>query len=152
MHWMNISGLFAVLLDYHSGSCFSPTGYCWGSQCFLSVSALFEMLCPPLWACLPTRLRSWLPSSREAGLGCFACRFPACRQPCLPAISFCFLGCVRLINLVFCRPSLRWSQFYSSSLDYLYNGLYWNEIIFVLDAAYIGRKQRNPTPYIKLVL
>ncbi len=47
------------------------TVYGWGSQCFLNVSALTGMLCPPRWACL----RSCLPS----GLGC----------------------CVRLAGLVF---------------------------------------------------
>ena len=31
---------------------FSPKVYCWGSQCFLSVSALAGMLCPPRWSCL----------------------------------------------------------------------------------------------------
>ena len=47
------------------------TVYGWGSQCFLNVSALTGMLCPPRWTCL----RSCLPS----GLGC----------------------CVRLAGLVF---------------------------------------------------
>ena len=42
---------------------FHQTVYCWGSQCFLSVSALTGMLRPPRWACL----RSCLPS----GLGCY---------------------------------------------------------------------------------
>ncbi len=31
---------------------FPQTVYCGGSQFFLSVSALFVMLCPPRWACL----------------------------------------------------------------------------------------------------
>ena len=31
---------------------FPQTVYCWGSQCFLSVSALSGMLCPHRWACL----------------------------------------------------------------------------------------------------
>lgn len=32
---------------------FFPKQYTvWGSQCFLSVSALSGMLCPPFWACL----------------------------------------------------------------------------------------------------
>ena len=30
---------------------FLQTGYCWGSQCFLGVSALSGMLCPPPWWC-----------------------------------------------------------------------------------------------------
>ena len=54
---------------------FLQTVYCWGSQCFLSVSALTGMLCPLRWACLRACLRPCLPS----GLGC----------------------CVRLAGLVF---------------------------------------------------
>ena len=42
------------------------TVYCWGSQCFLSVSALTGMLCPLRWACL----RSCLPPCLPSGLGC----------------------------------------------------------------------------------
>ena len=54
---------------------FPQTVYCWGSQCFLSVSALTGMLCLPRWACLGSCLPPHLPS----GLGC----------------------CVRLAGLVF---------------------------------------------------
>ena len=54
---------------------FPQTVYCCGSQCFLSVSALTGMLCPPRWACL----RSCLPPCLPSGLGC----------------------CVRLAGLVF---------------------------------------------------
>ena len=53
----------------------SKTVYGWGSQCFLNVSALAGMLCPPRWACL----RSCLPACLPSGLGC----------------------CVRLAGLVF---------------------------------------------------
>ena len=54
---------------------FPQTVYCSGSQCFLSVSALTGMLCPPRWACR----RSCLPPCLPSGLGC----------------------CVRLAGLVF---------------------------------------------------
>ena len=48
---------------------FPQTIYCCGSQCFLSVSALTGMLCPPRWACL----RSCLPPCIPSGLGCCVC-------------------------------------------------------------------------------
>lgn len=38
---------------------FSPNSSLLGSQCFLGVSALSGMLCPPLWACLPSLSRNW---------------------------------------------------------------------------------------------
>ena len=68
--------------------------YCWGSQCFLSVSALFGMLC-----CLPTCLPCCLPP----GLGCCIpvsplwALSPACFPSCLPPGLGC---CVRLLWLV----------------------------------------------------
>ena len=64
------------------------TVYGWGSQCFLSVSALTGMLCPPRWACL----RSCLPPCLPSGLGC----------------------CVRLAGLVFLLSAVQRGQDHNS--------------------------------------
>ena len=45
---------------------FATSRHRWGSQFFLSVSALTGMVCPPRWACLWSCLPPCLPS----GLGC----------------------------------------------------------------------------------
>ena len=109
--------------------CSLPNGeqtvYCWGSLCFLSVSALAGMLCPPRWSCLYSCLRSCLPAYLSSGLGCclslvsglfsqlvshlvwdavFASLVLSfsCLWSCLPACLISGLGCgVRLAGLVF---------------------------------------------------
>ena len=84
---------------------FPQTVYCWGSQCFLSVSALTGMLCLPRWACLGSCLPPHLPS----GLGCcvrlaglvsglvsgLVCHLGSlgCLRSCLPACLPSGLGC-----------------------------------------------------------
>ena len=83
---------------------FAQTVYCWGFQCFLSVSALTGLLCPPRWACISACLRSCLsaclPSSVPAELGCCVC-LPGCASRLVVHVVSHGLGCgVRLLGLV----------------------------------------------------
>ena len=84
---------------------FHQTDYCWGSQCFLSVSALDGMLCPPRWSCLSlvSGLVSQLVSHLvwDAVSASLVLSFSSLRS-CLPACLPSGLGCcVRLAGLVF---------------------------------------------------
>ncbi len=73
---------------------FPQTVYCWGSQCFLGVSALSGMLCLPRWAwfSLLCGLVShlvfqlvWDAVSASLGLpACLLCCFPSCLPPTKP--------------------------------------------------------------------
>ena len=64
--WLGCCVRLAGLVSRVAMRFFPQTVYCWGSQCFLSVSALTGMLCPLRWACL----RSCLPPCLPSGLGC----------------------------------------------------------------------------------
>ena len=65
----------------------SPNSLHWGSQCFLRVSGLSGMLCPPSWACL-----LYDAVSASCLRSCFAPCPPAGKvENCLGSISWCLL-------------------------------------------------------------
>ena len=115
-----LSFTLAGVLCPPRGACLliPQTVYGWGSQCFLSVSALTGMLCPPRWA--PTLSPIWsgmlcpprwsclsLVCGLVSGLVCHlgwdaVSASLGCLRSCLPACLPSGLGCsVRLPGLVF---------------------------------------------------
>ena len=128
-----LSFTLAGVLCPPRGACLliPQTVYGWGSQCFLSVSALTGMLCPPRWSCLSLVcglvsglvchlgwdavsaslgcLRSCLPACLPSGLGC-SVRLPALVSGLVSQLLslFCLVAC--LSSGMLCSPSWLVSQ------------------------------------------